>query len=171
MIDQILTEKETLFEKRIQGLSDKVFANVNDMVGVAMSRIIEDRDALKKTLGEATNGAKTTANWINENVKTAQTLCKNYEILREKFSDLQESVSCLQSISKITASDIKAARKVVGKVVTLKSGGGINMTAAAADEYGLILCVWVVDGDSKLHEHAIPLAALQVVTTPTQSPE
>jgi len=158
-------EEEVRLEKRVQAFIDKATQTANEISTRAVGRVIEERDKSARLLEVTKNEVRATAEKISENNRNIASCTREVGELKSEMRGLQDDIAYLRSQVGGLSSDAEEANAVIGKVVTLKSGGGVPMTAARLDEDGLIQCVWMVDGCPDFHEHSIPLAALQLVKT------
>ena len=85
----------------------------------------------------------------------------NLTELGEKAARIRSEMDLLSSMLANVRKDAGDVTAIIGQVVRLKSNTGMQMTAAALDDDGGILCAWM-DG-AQYMEASIPLAALELV--------
>jgi chromosome segregation ATPase len=155
-----------LFEQRLSMLVDRAAVTANDIAGKAVSRVIAERDQFMQTTSTVREAGRTAASMVEQNRKKLDALNTESAQLKQQMGELTDAVAHYRSLVGLLTDETKDVQEVIGKVVELKSGGGVRMTVGGTDHTGAILCFWSVEGDPEIYERGIPLAALKIVGEP-----
>ena len=134
---------------------------LNHLANNAASSIFQNRDSVKRELSTAEELAKCRIDELKKAARHYQGHAVNLTELGEKAARIRSEMDLLSSMLASVRKDAGDVTAIIGQVVRLKSNTGMQMTAAALDDDGGILCAWM-DG-AQYMEASIPLAALELV--------
>lgn len=154
-------------EVDIEAIAERVTETTNSI----MSRVIQKRDDMVAKLealeGQANRATRTVeacrveAGHLEARVKkAAEEIARLPGSLRYELDDIQSRLSV------IAQSDDAKFTKLVGELVSIKSGSRV-MVASGFDDEGRMICVYEEGG--KVHSVAVPAMALQPASPPMRS--
>ena len=134
---------------------------LNHLANNAASSIFQNRDSVKRELSTAEELAKCRIDALKKAARHYQGHAVNLTELGEKAARIRSEMDLLSSMLANVRKDAGDVTAIIGQVVRLKSNTGMQMTAAALDDDGRILCAWM--DCAQYMEASIPLAALELV--------
>lgn len=148
---------------------EAIEARVNEVINAAMSRAINERDALVRSYKGATSEADTVRSRIADAAERMNRIDSRVD--REEAESLQRIQALREQVEDVLrlVARIKDHRalgcvELVGQQVTIV-GGKQRMVAAGLDEDGLMVCLYEHDNAVGVQEIAIPPQALVLADT------
>ncbi|GDY37236.1 hypothetical protein ACINB_31280 [Acidovorax sp. NB1] len=148
---------------------DAIEARVNEVINAAMSRAINERDALVRSYKDATSKADTMRSRLADaSERMSRIESRIHGDDAESLQRIQTLSSQVEDVLRLVAR-IKDHRAIgcvelVGKEVTIV-GGKQRMAAAGLNEDGLMVCFYEHEDAVGVQEIAIPLQALVLADT------